>query len=320
MDRRQEHRQGDGDQGAEGHDAASARQRRRRGGGGRGAGGAGRRAISTKPARARPMSGAPDRVLHAGTRPDVQRHRRIAGLRARPRPPAGREGVSTTNERRLRRWKPKRSRPRSRHRPNASPTSRRQPRRRGRRHARIPDRDAGRRRAFRAGPRRDRQRDGRRRGLVGTRCEPRSTATKRADDEYFRARAADLKDIRDQVLRRAGACRLAGRSRRRDPGRRRHRADALPRNRLDARRRHRADGRQFGEPCRDAGALARRADGGRAWSRCQWISTASPCSTPSTEACLLGAGRRSGRAFQQPAPTPSPQAGAWPRPICTGRQ
>ena len=67
--------------------------------------------------------------------------------------------------------------------------------------------------------------------------------------------------------RRADLRRRPDRSAGRDPVRRGHRADALPGDGLVGRRRHRAVEGQFGEPCRDAGALARRADGGRARER-----------------------------------------------------
>ena len=53
----------------------------------------------------------------------------------------------------------------------------------------------------------------------------------------------------------------------RHPVRRRHRADPLPRDRLEPGGGIALTRRQHGEPCRHAGALARRADGGRAW-RC----------------------------------------------------
>ena len=81
-----------------------------------------------------------------------------------------------------------------------------------------------------------------------------------SDDDYFRARAADLRDLRDEVVRR-----LSGRGRHRPPGRRgAHRrgrdADPLPLRRLEPRRRHRPLRRQPVEPCRDARPLARRAD------------------------------------------------------------
>ena len=90
-----------------------------------------------------------------------------------------------------------------------------------------------------------------------------------AEDEYFRARAADLKDIRQQVLDALTSAGGRHRSAGRDPVRRGHRADAFPGDGLVGRRRHRALEGQFGEPCGDAGALARRADGGRARERCE---------------------------------------------------
>ena len=83
-------------------------------------------------------------------------------------------------------------------------------------------------------------------------------------DDYFRARAADLKDIRAQVLRGLTEGGDEESPAGRHIVRRRYRADPLPGDRLEPRRRHRADRRQHGEPCRHAGALARRADGGGA--------------------------------------------------------
>ena len=65
-----------------------------------------------------------------------------------------------------------------------------------------------------------------------------------SDDEYFRARAADMNDIRAQVLR---ALSDDGDDKS-PPGavlvRPRHRTDAFLRDRLEPGRRHRADGRQ----------------------------------------------------------------------------
>ncbi len=84
-----------------------------------------------------------------------------------------------------------------------------------------------------------------------------------ADDDYFRARAADL----DRPARPRAAQSLRRRSRgaaaRRHPDRRRRDADALPGDRLVARRRRRAFRRQRHQPRRHARARARRADGGR---------------------------------------------------------
>ena len=80
-----------------------------------------------------------------------------------------------------------------------------------------------------------------------------------ADDEYFRARAADLKDIRERVLRALTGPGSDG-SARRDPVRRGHRADAVPGDRLVGRRRHRARrraARRAMSPCWRARAACR---------------------------------------------------------------
>ena len=104
-----------------------------------------------------------------------------------------------------------------------------------------------------------------------------------ADDEYFRARAADSKDIRDRVLACACRRRRASRAAGRDPGRRGHHADALPGDRLEPAAASRCGG-QHRQPRRDAGALARRADGGRPRRRRARRSTAKRCSTASMAA------------------------------------
>ena len=80
-----------------------------------------------------------------------------------------------------------------------------------------------------------------------------------APDPYFRARSADLCDMRDRVLRH-----LAGGAQRGDPaggdrGRSRSRSFALPGDRLGWRR-HCALRRQPQLACGDAGACPRRAD------------------------------------------------------------
>ena len=71
---------------------------------------------------------------------------------------------------------------------------------RGGRDPGIPGRAARGRRARRAGIRRDRRGRAPRITPGSTRCNGKSPATRRRDDEYFRARAADLHDIRDRVL------------------------------------------------------------------------------------------------------------------------
>ena len=113
---------------------------------------------------------------------------------------------------------------------------------------------------------------------------------------------------------RPGAARAGRRRRRfgadagRDPLRRRHHADALPADRLEQRRRHRAVVRQRRQPCRHAGARARRADGGRA--RCIRRRRCRPtrCSTPSTAPSIVCAdGCRTSSAFAR-LPRPSRRA------------
>ena len=85
-----------------------------------------------------------------------------------------------------------------------------------------------------------------------------------ADDEYFRARAADLADVRDRVLRHLSGAAPALEC---APGavlsRRTCRHPLFLGHRLVARRRDRARRGQPHQPCRHAGALARRADGCR---------------------------------------------------------
>ncbi len=138
-------------------------------------------------------------------------------------------------------------------------------RRGGRRDPRISDRHAGGRRADRPGL-----------CARSPTAQPADAAWRRAldaeiagyeasDQDYFRARAADLRDIRDQVLRALTEEGEIAAPAGRHPLRRRHRADAFSGNRLELRRRHRAESGQCGQPCRHAGALARRADGRGAW-------------------------------------------------------
>ncbi len=84
-----------------------------------------------------------------------------------------------------------------------------------------------------------------------------------AEDEYFRARSADLADLRDRVLRI-----LSGATQQSVPAGTvlvalRPAAVALPRHRLEGGGGHRAGRRQPDQPCRHAGARPRRADGGR---------------------------------------------------------
>ena len=118
--------------------------------------------------------------------------------------------------------------------------------------------------AVAAGLRRDRRRHARGRRL-GEALDAEIAGYEASDDEYFRARAADL-----EGHPRRGAC---GAHRRRTagaapPGAILFGEDITPTRFLAtdwSRRRHRAIARQPGEPCRDAGALARRADGRRAW-------------------------------------------------------
>ena len=85
-----------------------------------------------------------------------------------------------------------------------------------------------------------------------------------SEDDYFRARAADLKDMRDRVLRHVTGEADAGRRAGCGAGGRGHRPHRLSRNRLEQGRRHRPVARQHHEPCGDAGAGARHSHGGGA--------------------------------------------------------
>ena len=151
---------------------------------------------------------------------------------------------------------------------------------------RIPARHAGRRGADRTRLHGDRRRRlGRR--CVGRCARRRDRRLRDSDDDYFRARAADLNDIRGQVLRGLSGWRRsepAGRH----PVRRRHHADPLPRDRLEPRRRHRAAAaaRPAMSPCWRARAACRWWSGSaprRSRStalRCSMPSMAASCSAP----------------------------------------
>ena len=115
-----------------------------------------------------------------------------------------------------------------------------------------------------AGLRRDRRRAPTPTPPGARRSTPQIADYEAAEDEYFRARAADL--ARPPRPRAAPSCRRrrATRARRRDrsPARTSRRPASSPSTGVDGRR-HRAGRRQPVEPCRHAGARARRADGRR---------------------------------------------------------
>ncbi len=83
-----------------------------------------------------------------------------------------------------------------------------------------------------------------------------------AEDEYFRARSADLADLRDRVSRAlAGRGFIGAAAEGRHPRGRGFAAFAFPRDRPDEPGRRGADSRQRHQSCRDAGARPRRSHG-----------------------------------------------------------
>ena len=110
---------------------------------------------------------------------------------------------------------------------------------------------------------RDRRGQGRRSGVARRRSRRRSPTTRMPADEYFRARAADLRDLRDRCSRN-----LSGDARLGAAGGRVIAADDVTPSRFLSVDWTRGGGdralrRQPVEPCGHAGALARRADGRR---------------------------------------------------------
>ena len=254
--RRQEHRQGDGGQGAEGHGAASARRGRGR-----------RRGASTR------WSALVERDFDEGEAPCPNRlgSKGIAGLARLCRRPALRARPAACRAicAQRRRRQPRRPRCATRIAAALGPAralDRDALGARARRDPRIPARHAGGRGADRPGLRRDRRGHAGRRGLASTRSTPRSPATRRprttisAPAPPTSATSATRCCARCRTTATSGARRARSSSATTS----RRRASSRP---TGARRRHRADGRQHGEPRRHAGALARRADGGRARRR-----------------------------------------------------
>ena len=114
------------------------------------------------------------------------------------------------------------------------------------------------------------------------RCTAEAAGYESSQDEYFRARAADIRDISDRVLAHlTGSASGGRRAARRHRGGGRPPAFALPRDRLVARRGIGADRGQHDQSRRDARTLARRFppswDWGSTWPSC----TATRWSTPS---------------------------------------
>ena len=100
-----------------------------------------------------------------------------------------------------------------------------------------------------------------------------------ADDPYFRARASDLRDLRDRVLRR-----LAGEVDQAVPSGAIVAAEDMPPSRVSRHRLARwrpgvAPGQSV-QPCRHPRALARRADVGRCGYRSSRERHSTPCWTP----------------------------------------
>ena len=140
-----------------------------------------------------------------------------------------------------------------------------------------------------------------------------------ADDDYFRARAADLRDLRDQVVRRLSgeadivlpdAAVLTGEDVTPTP---------LPLRRLEPRRRHRALRRQPVEPCRDAGPLARRADDRRPRRARPRRPRRRRSSTPIPAASSSRPATSTGRHTRPPAPRQPGAPGTRPRPRAARR-